>query len=454
MSLIRTVSGVRGVVDTDLTEEVVYRHALAFAELLPPGTILLARDSRSHGLRFMAVAAQAMRASRRQVLVADLVPTPTAQFLVTHHRLAGALVITASHNPTEYNGLKFMGSDGVFLGSEHCDVLFGRADQAEAPAAFKTGKVLGHGLPDAAGPHILNVLDLSCIDVEAILRHHCRVVVDTVNGAASFALPALLESLGCEVVRIHTTPDGTFPRGSEPVPANLADLGNAVRDHGADLGLATDPDADRLALVDETGTPIGEEYTQVIAMDGYFRRTGSGKPVVTNLSSSRLVDIMAESHGAEVLRAAVGEVNVVNKMRSVGAEIGGEGNGGVILAECHLGRDSLVGSALVLDRLAQEREPLSAVVAQWPRLTMIKEKVSIKGSRTTDMVAQLTATFKGADRVDTTDGIKINQGAGWVHVRQSNTEPVVRIIAEAPTEAEVRKLIDSARTAILDGAAA
>jgi phosphomannomutase len=280
------------------------------------------------------------------------------------------------------------------------------------------------------------------------------VVVDTVNGAASFALPALLESLGCEVVRIHTTPDGTFPRGTEPVPANLADLSDAVRDHGADLGLATDPDADRLALVDETGTPIGEEYTQVIAMDGYFRRTGSGKPVVTNLSSSRLVDIMAESHGAEVLRASVGEVNVVNMMRSVGAEIGGEGNGGVILAECHLGRDSLVGSALVLDRLAQEREPLSAVVAQWPRLTMIKEKVSIKGSKTKDMLAQLTATFKGADRVDTTDGIKINQGAGWVHVRQSNTEPVVRIIAEAPTEAEVRKLIDSARTAILDGAAA
>ena len=453
MGLMRTVSGIRGIVDRDLDAATVYRHARALADLLPPGSILLARDSRPHGQRLMAAAGQALQDARRQIKVAGLIPTPTAQFLVTRLRLAGALVITASHNPVEYNGLKFIGSDGLFLGAERCDILFGRADLVEPPEEFPAEKIPGQGLADAPGLHILSVLDLSCIDMEAILRHRCRVVVDAVNGATSFALPTLLEALGCEVIPIHTTPDGTFPRGAEPLADHLTDLSAAVLAQGAHLGMGTDPDGDRLALVDERGQPLGEEYTQVIAIDGFLRRTGSKHPIVTNLSSSQLLDRVAEAHGVKLHRSAVGEINVVNMMRARGSEIGGEGNGGVILAESHLGRDSLVGAALVLDRLSQERELLSEVVTTWPTYVMLKEKFPIGDNNLANLFAELEGEFNGAEK-DATDGLKWTWKDRWLHVRRSNTEPVVRIIAEAMSESAARKLVSAVqKLAAVAGAA-
>ena len=444
MALIRTVSGVRGIVDDDLTDGALYRHVSALAELLPPGAVLLARDSRPHGRRFMAVAAQALTDGNRQICLAGMVPTPTAQFLVTHLRLAGAVVITASHNPVEYNGMKFMGSDGVYLGADQCDILYGRADRIEPPAQIETQKMRGQDFPDGAGEHILNILDLGCIDVEAILRMRCVVVVDAVNGAASVALPTLLEALGCEVVRLNTTPDGTFPRGAEPVAEHLSGLSEAVIASGADLGLATDPDADRLALVDENGAPLGEEYTQAIAVEGFLRRTASKNPVVTNLSSSLLIDKIVQPFGVEVHRSAVGEINVVNLMRSLGADIGGEGNGGVILGESHLGRDALVAAALVLDRLAQDRNPLSALVSSWPKFVMIKEKLAIDAGETEAVLDRLKHKFADVEP-DVTDGLKWTWDDRWLHVRRSNTEPVMRLIAEGPDERATRQLIDSAR---------
>ena len=444
MALIRTVSGVRGIVDSDLTDEALYRHVAAMAQLLPPGAVLLARDSRPHGQRFMAVAAQALTDANRQICLAGMVPTPTAQFLVTHLRLAGAVIITASHNPVEYNGMKFMGSDGVYFGAEQCDILYGRADHIEPPAQIETGKMSGRDIPDGAGEHIISILDLGCIDMEAILRMRCKVVVDAVNGAASEALPMLLEALGCEVVRLHTTPDGTFPRGAEPVVEHLSDLSEVVISSGADLGLATDPDADRLALVDENGAPLGEEYTLVIAVDGFLRRTGSEKPVVTNLSTSLLLDKIAQPFGVEVHRSAVGEINVVNLMRALGADIGGEGNGGVILSESHLGRDSLVAAALVLDRLAQDRNPLSALVDSWPKFVMIKEKLAVDGNDSEAILERLRHRFSDVEP-DATDGLKWTWDDRWLHVRRSNTEPIMRLIAEGPNEDVTRQLINSAR---------
>ena len=447
MALIRSVSGVRGIVGPDLDAAVVYRYAGAFAALQPPGPVLLARDSRPHGRELLAAAARALQQARRPVIFADLVPTPTAQFIVPRKHLAGAIVLTASHNPIEYNGLKFIGGDGCFLGAEQTDILFARADQTEAPTRIPSRRIRSQVVLDAAGLHILDTLNLGCIDTEAILRCRFKVVVDTVNGAGSFALPTLLEALGCEVIRLHTTPDGTFPRGTEPLPENLTDLCRAVSEYGADLGMATDPDADRLALVDETGTAPGEELTQVLAIDGFLRRTGGRKPVTTNLSSSMLLDHVARRYGIEVLRSAVGEVNVVNLMRSVGGKIGGEGNGGVILAESHLGRDSLVGAALVLDRLAQEKLPLSAVLDQLPSLHMVKDKISIEDHNPDEVVRRIAERYPKAEQI-TIDGLKLQWPDRWIHVRRSNTEPIIRLFAEASTEDAARKLVNEIREVI------
>ena len=447
MALIRTVSGVRGIVGEELDPETVYRHVRAFALLQPPGPILVARDSRPHGLELQDVACQALSDARRQVQIAGLVPTPTAQFLVPHKSLAGAIVLTASHNPIEYNGLKFIDSDGCFLDQGRVEILFARADQTEAPGQITSRRSRGVDLIEAAGMHILDILDLSCIDIEAIIRRKFRVVVDAVNGAAYFALPALLEALGCQVVRLNCTPDGTFPRGAEPLAENLADLCSAVKEEGAHIGLATDPDADRLALVDEQGVPLGEELTQVLAVDGYLRRTGGSKPVTTNLSSSMLVDHVARKYGLEVQRSAVGEINVVNMMRAIGGEIGGEGNGGVILAESHLGRDSLVGAALVLDRLAQQTLPISAIKAGWPSMEMVKQKIPLGDEDLEATLTQLVASFPDAEQ-NTVDGLRLQWADRWVHVRRSNTEPVIRIIAEGPTVDDARALVEQVRQAL------
>jgi phosphomannomutase len=450
VGLIRSVAGVRGIVDQDLHEGTVCSYTRAFAEQLEPGTVLVVFDGRPHGERLMQVAARALSLAGNQVVLADLAPTPTAQYVVPRKHLAGALVLTASHNPIEYNGLKFIGSDGCFLDHERMERLFQRADQLESPVEIPSGKVKSRLLLDAPGLHILGVLDLSCIDVGTILRKRFRVVVDTVNAAASFALPALLEALGCQVIRLHTTPDGTFPRGAEPLAENLDDLGRSVKEHGAHLGMATDPDGDRLALVDEKGVPIGEEYTQVLAIDAFLRRTGSRKPVTTNLSSSMLLDHVAGKYGIEVLRTAVGEVNVVQGMRLVNGDIGGEGSGGVILAEAHLGRDSLVGAALVLDRLVQDEEPLSEIVNRLPRFHIVKDRIAIDNTDTQELDRQVAAKFPDAEHI-TLDGLKLQWNERWIHVRQSSTEPIIRLFAEAATEEAARELIRQVRE-IIDAA--
>lgn len=447
MGIIRSVAGVRGIVDQDLSEGAVCRYVDAFAEQLEPGTVLVAFDGRPHGERLMMVAARTLNRAGLQVVLADLAPTPTAQYVVPQKNLAGALVLTASHNPIEYNGLKFIGPDGCFLDHESMERLFNRADQLEDSVEIPPGKVRSRLLLDAPGLHILGVLDLSCIDVGPILRKRFKVVVDTVNAAASYALPALLEALSCQVIRLHATPDGTFPRGPEPLPGNLGTLGDAVREHQACLGMATDPDGDRLALVDETGMPIGEEYTQVLAIDGFLRRTASRKPVTTNLSSSMLLDHVAGKYSLEVQRTAVGEVNVVQGMRAVNGDIGGEGNGGVILAEAHLGRDSLVGAALVLDRLTQGDESLSEIVDQLPRYHIVKDRIVIDDHDPAELARQVAGNFPDAEHI-TLDGLKLRWEDRWIHLRQSGTEPIIRLFAEAATEAAANQMVQKVRDII------
>ena len=445
MALMRSISGVRGIVGEDLDAGVVYAYTLAFASLQIQGPILLARDARPHGSRLLSAAAQALAKARRSTLNADLIPTPTAQFLVARQRMAGAIVMTASHNPLEYNGMKFIGPDGCFLDADASERLFALADAAEVPAEIPDNPVRGRALPDAAGRHILDILDLSSINIEAIHRRQFRVAVDAVNGAGSLALPALLEALGCTVIRLHTTPDGEFPRGPEPLPENLGALSQVVTAEGAQLGLATDPDGDRLALIDETGTPAGEELTQVLAVAGFLQRTRSRRPVVTNLSSSQLLDYVAGRHGVPVVRSAVGEVNVVARMRTEGSEIGGEGNGGVILAESHLGRDALVGAALVLDRLVQDERPLSGILAELPQFVMLKERISVDGLSADRIYQDVSRRFPDGEHI-TEDGLKIQWEDRWFHIRESNTEPIMRIYAEGPTLDIARELVASVRS--------
>ena len=447
MGIIRSVAGVRGIVDQDLNEGEVCRYTRAFAEQLDPGTVLLAFDGRPHGERLMLAASRTLSEAGHQIAWADLATTPTVQYVVQQKNLAGGLIMTASHNPIEYNGLKFIGPDGCFLDHASMDRLFNRVDQLPVPAEVPPRKVKSRLLLDAPGLHILGVLDLSCLEVAPILRKQFKVVVDTVNASASFALPALLEALGCRVIRLHTTPDGTFPRNAEPLPGNLSALGAAVREHHACLGMATDPDGDRLALVDETGTPIGEEYTQVLAMDGFLRRTASRKPVTTNLSSSMLVDHIAGQYGIEVQRTAVGEVNVVQGMRAVDGDIGGEGNGGVILTEAHLGRDSLVGAALVLDRLTQSNEFLSEIVGRMPRFHIVKDRITVDNRDPDELARRIAGNFPDAEHI-TLDGLKLRWDDRWIHVRQSGTEPIIRLFAEAATETAAFEMVQKVRNII------
>jgi phosphomannomutase len=265
-------------------------------------------------------------------------------------------------------------------------------------------------------------------------------VIDAVNGAGSHALPSMLELLGCEVIVLNCEPNGKFTRGTEPLPENLLDLSKQVVNHKADVGFAVDPDADRLAVVDENGQPLGEEYTLVLAADGYLKTMQTKEKFVTNLSTSLALDKLALSRECTVERAAVGEINVVNKMNDIGANLGGEGNGGVILRECHLGRDSLVAATMVLNRMSQSEESLSAIYITLPQFKIVKDKISIEGLDKELLLSEVNDLFPDAEK-DESDGLKFIWEDKWVHLRSSNTEPIMRIYAEAPLKREAEILI-------------
>ena len=346
-------------------------------------------------------------------------------------------MITASHNPTEWNGMKFIDTDGCFLDGEKNMKLFDIADSN--PAENQTSgsiQIIENGYL----PHITHTRGLSIIDTETIEKRNFTIVVDAVNGAASRALPTMVEALGCQVHRLYCNPDGKFPRGAEPLPQNLVDLGNAVRNYNADAGFATDPDGDRLAIVDEKGNPIGEEYTLTICADGFFQSTSSSTPIVTNLSTTMALDKVAERFGSKVIRSGVGEINVVNKMKEVGAELGGEGNGGVILPESHYGRDSLVGATMFLNRMAQDNMKVSEIFQSMAQYIMVKDTIELGCVDPQVAFDKIEAAYIDADS-DKTDGLKLVWDNSWLHIRKSNTEPIIRIYAEAQSQNEVDSIL-------------
>ncbi len=443
------VSGFRGRVGRALTPELVAGLAASYGAFLrdegDDGAVLVGRDSRTSGPMLMRATVAGLLSVGCRVVELGVVPTPTLMLAVRDAGAAGGLCVTASHNPAEWNALKFAARGGTFLGPDRMRRFQARVRERDPERASWQAipRVVRDG--GAVERHVEQILNLSLLDAERVRREGMRVAIDCVNGAGGTILPQLLSALGCEVHAIGTEATGRFHRDPEPTAASLAALAELVRESGARIGMAVDPDVDRLSLVDERGRALGEDLTLALAAGVVLgRRPGS---VVTNLSTSRVVDDVADALGCRTIRAPVGEINVVERMIAEGAVVGGEGNGGVILPELHCTRDAPVGAALILQFLADEPGvPLSARVGRLPAYRIVKEKASFPRKLLGDAYAALSGAMP-AEESDRSDGLRLEWRSrrSWLHVRPSGTEPVVRLIAEAGDAGAARALVEEAR---------
>lgn len=451
--LMVSVSGVRGRVGAGLTPEVVARFASAFGAWVRERSgksrpkVVLGRDSRTSGPMFSRIVAGALQSVGCDVVEIGVAPTPTALYTIRALDADGAIVVTASHNPVEWNALKLASSAGMFLDADEAPQM--RAYVNDRPIERARWDALGEVVTDEAAVerHLEAVLGIPYLDIPALRKRRFRVGLECINGAGSVLLPRLLEDLGCEVMGLNLEPTGRFAREPEPVAENLGDLERLVRDNGLDIGLATDPDADRLSLVSDAGRAIGEDYTLALAAALVLRHRKG--PVVTNLSTSRLVQDVADAAGVELQRAPVGEINVARRMESAGAVVGGEGNGGVILPDVQLTRDAAVAAALVLQLLLEDGRKVSEIVAGQQGYTIVKDKLP-RDSGSLDAAYSVLEEQLGAPQSDRQDGLRLDWPGErrWVHLRASGTEPILRIIAEAPSEEGARELVDRARAAL------
>lgn len=443
--LMEGVAGVRGIVGVGLTPDIACRYAAAYGVLLGGGEVIVGMDGRPSGPMLFNAVAAGLQSVGCNVLNIGIVPTPTIQIMIAQRGSKGGIAITASHNPQQWNALKFFSTSSLFLdekeGEELRKIL--KNDKIEYSSWDHLGAAEDYA--DAIDLHIKTVMEIPYLNLSAIRRRGFKVALDCINGASSLLMPDLLKELGCTVFPVNCEANGIFPHEAEPIPENLTQLSDLVKETGADLGVALDPDGDRLAMIDENGIPIGEEYTLALATDFILQHNAGS--VVTNVSTTKAIDDIAARYGVHVHRTKVGEVHVAKRMASEGAVIGGEGNGGVILPEVHLGRDAPVGVALTLQYLTESEESLSEVLSQLPRYEIVKHKVSILGADKEKILEHLRNEIQ-SEAVDETDGLKFINANNWVQVRASNTEPIIRIFAEAPYKSLAEELSDKVKVKI------
>ncbi|UCF71663.1 MAG: phosphoglucosamine mutase [candidate division WOR-3 bacterium] len=434
MALKFSISGMRGLVDKDLNPDVVFKYAYSFGRFVKPGSIVIGRDTRQSGKIYCKTVVRALSAAGHPVVDLGIVPTPTVLFMVRRLKAKGGMVITASHNPVQWNALKFVSSKGVFLNETEFTRFSGRIIETEDAKGRKKENV--NSYKSALKEHIDAI-------VEAVepLGAPFRVGVDAVNGAGSIGLPLLLEEIGCRVFRLNCRFAPVFPRKPEPTKENIVSLSRFVRNRGLDVGFACDPDCDRLAVVDERGRPIGEENTLVLAAD--YILTHKRGSVVTNLSTTRLMEDIAGKHGVSLYRTRVGEANVVSEMKERAAVIGGEGNGGVIYPKINYTRDAMVGAALIIRMLSERGVRMSQIMDSYPKYHMLKKKVKIGMGDFEERKEAVIDAFDG--RLDLSDGLKIIGDRYWIHIRPSQTEDVVRIIGESRDRQQIEDFIARVR---------
>jgi phosphomannomutase len=434
------ISGVRGIVGESLTPELLTRMGQAYGTYSHGGRVVVGRDARVSGEMVKHSVFSGLLSAGCSIVDVGVCATPTATLMIEELRADGGIVISASHNPVEWNGLKFFRRDGIYLNAEEGRELLDIYYQGEYLRAKWDGVKAVDTNQDAERVHVEHVV-ANC-EVDAVRAAKFRVAIDCCNGAGVGVSERLLDVLGCRVEKIHCVPDGLFPHDPEPTFENLSDLAETVRRTGADVGFAQDPDADRLAVIAEDGQLLSEEYTLALVVDYVLpRRPGQ---VVTNLSTSRMIDAVAARHRCPVVRTPVGEVNVAERMKEIESPIGGEGNGGVIDPRVHYGRDSLAGMALVLEAMANSGKPLTELVGSIPKLHMTKSKVECPRAFAREILKRLVQEQGGTSAevgVNLDDGLKIDLPDAWIHLRPSNTEPILRIIAEAESAERTVELI-------------
>ena len=433
-----SISGVRGVIGESLTPVLLTRFAQAFGTYVGPATMVMGRDPRTSGEMVKQAVIAGLLSSGCRVIDVGMCPVPTVQLLVRHHGAHGGIAITASHNPAEWNALKFIGADGLFLNSGQAREMLDIYHQGEYTKVAGAEMREVEEFSGATDLHIQKILDV--LGPVPSREKPLRVVLDACNGAGSVVGPKLLEALGVEVISINVTPNGLFPRPAEPVAENLGDLSAAVKQHRADIGFAQDMDADRLAIVSEQGKPIGEDYTLLLA--ALYVLGKEPGPVVANLSSTSALQEVADRYNCPLFFTKIGEVNVTEAMQKKSAVIGGEGNGGVIYPRINFARDSLVGMAVVLHLMAQTGQSITELVNSLPPFSIIKEKLVCPSQKISSVLKMLRNDYADYP-LDVRDGVKVVLSTGWFLVRGSNTEPIIRVIAEAPTETLAREIVNS-----------
>lgn len=450
MSLIKSISGIRGTiggkVDDNLTPVDVVKFTAAFGTWLQKTqnkkdlTLVIGRDARISGAMVNSLVTATLQGLGINVVDLGLSTTPTVEVMVPELKADGGIILTASHNPKQWNALKLLNEKGEFISGKDGAEMLEIAEKEDFNFAEVDDLGKYETKTDAFDIHIQKILDLPMVDADAVKSKNFKVVLDAVNSTGGISLPPLLEKLGCEVVKLYCEPNGQFPHNPEPLKEHLTDICDLIKKEGADVGIVVDPDVDRLALIDENGEMFGEEYTLVAVAD-YLLRHKKGV-AISNLSSSRALRDVARNLDSEYFASAVGEVNVVTLMKEKNAVIGGEGNGGIIYPDLHYGRDSLVGVALFLTHLAKENKTVSELRATYPAYYMGKKKIELTPEIDVDaLLVKMQEEYKN-EEISTIDGVKIDFPENWVHLRKSNTEPIIRIYTEAFSQQEADELAD------------